>query len=449
MSKFPRDFLWGAACASYQCEGAWSEDGKGRNIWDDFCHDRAGRHIYDGSTGDVACDSYHRFREDVALMKAHNIRAYRFSVSWARVIPDGVGEVNEAGLAFYDALIDELLASGIEPLVTLYHWDLPSALQDKGGWLNREIVDDFARYAEVLAKRFKGRVTKFMTINEPQCIAQLGHGSGEHAPGLHLSEEKIAQIYHHLCLAHSAACRAIKAICGDEVQVGAVSTGRLCYPEHDTPENREAAYRASFHLHEQYWSFSHGIFLDPLCLGRYDESAPEPVRRFAETIDPADWKRMEKPDFIGLNIYQGGMVDANGAPVEPYPGFPITAMKWLITPEVLHYGPLFMAKRYGLPMYITENGLSCADFVHLDGQVHDPERIDFLHRYLRELSGGIAEGADVRGYLHWSFLDNFEWARGYTERFGLVYVDYRTCERIPKDSAKWYAQVIETNGASL
>lgn len=397
MSKYPKDFLWGVACASYQCEGGWDADGKGPNIWDDFCHDRAGRHILDGSSGDTACDSYHRFQEDVALMRAHNVRAYRFSVSWARVIPDGVGRVNEAGLMYYDALIDELLKNGIEPMVTLYHWDLPSALQDRGGWLNRDIVDAFARYAEVVARRFRGRVTKFMTLNEPQCIAQLGHGTGEHAPGWKLGEEKIAQIYHHLCLAHSAAYRAIKAVCGDAVQVGAVSTGRLCYPERDTPENREAAYRASFALVEKYWAFSHGIFLDPLCLRRYDESAPEPVRRFAATIDPADWDLMEKPDFLGLNIYHADMVDSTGAPVESYPGFPRTAMKWKITPEALHYGPLNVARRYDLPLYITENGLSCSDFVHLDGKVHDPDRIDFLHRYLLELSGAIAEGAPVLG----------------------------------------------------
>ncbi len=449
MSGFPKDFIWGAACASYQCEGGWDADGKGANIWDDFCHEIEGHHIFDGTSGDTACDSYHRFREDVALMKAHNIRAYRFSVSWARVIPQGTGPVNEAGLAYYDALIDELLANGIEPMVTLYHWDLPSALQDRGGWLNREIVDAFANYAELLAKRFKGRVTKFMTINEPQCIAQLGYGSGEHAPGLKLGEEKVAQVFHHLCLAHSAAYRAIKAACGKDVQVGAVSCGRLCYPQKDTPENREAAYRASFQLMEKNWAFTFSIFLDPLCLRRYDESAPEAVRRFAATIDPADWDLMEKPDFIGINVYQGYMVDESGAPVELYPGFPRTAIKWAVTPKVMHYGPLNVIRRYGLPVYISENGVSCNDRVHLDGKVHDPNRIDFLHRYLLELRKAVDEGADVRGYLHWSFLDNFEWSQGYTERFGLVYVDYRTCERVPKDSARWYAEVSANNGTNL
>ena len=449
MSKYPKDFIWGVACASYQCEGGWDADGKGLNIWDEFCHDKAGGHIRGGDTGDVACDSYHRFREDVALMKQHNIRAYRFSVSWARVIPDGDGAVNEAGLDYYSQLVDELLANGIEPMITLYHWDLPSALQDKGGWLNRDIVEAFGRYAGILAERFKGRVSKYMTLNEPQCAARLGYGVGVHAPGLKLSEEKVAQVFHHLCLSHSAAYRAIKAAAGEDTQVGVASCGGLYYPEHDTPAGREAAYQATFDLSRDDWAFTFNIFLDPLCLKKYDASAPDCVKHFAATVDPADWDLMEKPDFIGINVYNGHEVDDAGANVPRYPGFPLTGCKWPVTPEVMHFGPLNIARRYGLPVYITENGQSCNDRVHMDGQVHDPERIDFLHRYLLELSKAVEEGLDLRGYLQWSFLDNFEWNSGYGERFGIVYVDYRTCQRIPKDSARWYAKVIETNGECL
>lgn len=446
MSGFPKDFRWGVACASYQCEGGWDADGKGPNIWDDFCHDPTRQNIKNRDTGDIACDSYHRFREDVALMKAHNVQVYRFSISWARVIPDGDGEVNEKGLAFYDALVEELIANGIQPWITLYHWDLPSALQNKGGWLNRDIVGAFGRYAGVIAERFKGRVKYYMTLNEPQCIAQSGYQQGNHAPGWKLGEEKVALVYHNLCLAHSEAQRAIKEVCGEETKVGVVSCGNLAYPEKDTPEGREAAYRASFDLNLG-WNFN--IFLDSLILHRYDESATEGYRRFAATIDPRDWDRMETPDFIGLNIYQGIMVDEQGKEVKCYPGFPLTAMKWGITPEVMRYGPQNLYRRYGLPMYITENGLSCNDKIFLDGKVHDPGRIDFLHRYLLELSKGIAEGAPVGGYLQWSFLDNFEWSEGYNERFGLIYVDYPTSRRIPKDSAAWYAQVIATNGEIL
>lgn len=449
MSRFPKDFLWGVACASYQCEGGWDADGKGLNIWDEFCHDTAHHHIKDGATGDVACDSYHRFREDVALMKAHNIQAYRFSVSWARVIPDGDGAVNEAGLKYYEDLVDELLANGIEPLVTLYHWDLPSALQDRGGWLNRDIVEAFGRYAGIFAGRMKGKVKKYMTLNEPQCAAAFGYGIGIHAPGWTVSEEKVAQVYHHMCLAHSAAYRAVKAAAGEDVQVGVAPCGRLTYPEKDTPANREAAYKATFAMPADDWMFTFNIFLDSVCLKKYADDIPESVQRFAATMDPADWSLMEAPDFIGVNVYNGKMVDETGAYVARYAGFPQTGCRWPVTPEVMHYGPLQIAQRYGRPVYITENGQSCNDRIFMDGQVHDPDRIDFLHRYLLELSKAVAEGMDLRGYMQWSFLDNFEWNRGYDERFGIVYVDYRTEERIPKDSARWYAKVIKTNGECL
>ena len=449
MTRFPKDFLWGVACASYQCEGAWDVDGKGRSIWDDFCHDLTAQHIKNGDTGDVACDSYHRFREDAALMQAHGVKAYRFSVSWPRVIPDGDGEVNEKGFRFYDELVDELIKRGIEPLVTLYHWDLPSALQDKGGWLSPDIVAAFGRYAEIVAGHFRGRVRHFMTINEPECITVLGHGSGVHAPGLCLSEEKQAQIFHHIALAHSEAQRRIKAVSDGGVRVGIVPCGRLCYPERDTLEDRESAYRASFDLSRDRWGFTFNIVLDSLIHRRYDPSAPEPVKRFAARIPASDWERMETPDFLGVNIYNGELVDRNGAPAKLGAGFPLTACKWLVTPEVMHYGPVNLYRRYGLPIYITENGQSCNDRIFLDGQVHDPDRIDFLHRYLLELHKAIEEGVPVLGYLQWSFLDNFEWSEGYNERFGLVYVDYPSLRRIPKDSARWYREVIETNGACL
>lgn len=449
MSAFPKDFIWGVACASYQCEGAWNEDGKGPNIWDNFCHELGGNHIRHGDTGDTACDSYHRFREDIALMKAHNIRAYRFSVSWARVIPDGDGAVNERGLKFYEDLVDELLANGIQPMATLYHWDLPSALQDKGGWLSRDTAEAFGRYAGIVAQRLKGKVRRYMTLNEPQCTAVLGYATGEHAPGLKLGEEKLAQVFHVLCLAHSAAYRAVKAADPDAL-VGAVTCGRLCYPEEDTPEGREAAYRETFNLSSAYgWGFTANIFLDSLCFKKYDETAPAAVRRFAATIPPEEWEKMEAPDFIGMNIYSGDPVNAKGEYVPFHPGFPLTAMKWRVTPEVMHYGPLHLYHRYGKPLMITENGQSCNDRVFLDGKVHDPERIDFLHRYLLELKKGIDEGVPMEGFLQWSFLDNFEWAQGYDERFGIIYVDFPTGKRIPKDSAAWYAQVIAENGANL
>ena len=447
MVKFPSDFIWGAACAAYQCEGAWSEDGKGPSIWDDFCHELGNQHVNNGDSGDVACDCYHRFKEDVALMKQHNLRAYRFSISWPRVIPDGDGDVNEAGLKYYDALVDELLANGIEPMITLYHWDLPSALQLKGGWQNRQIADWFARYARIVAERFKGRVARYMTINEAQCITLLGYGIGIHAPGLKLPGEELARIYHNIALAHSAAQRAIKAV-APEAQVGFVPCGNLCYPVVDTPENRDVAYRASFEYSER-WGFNFNVVLDSLVLRRYDDTAPAVLKKFAATIPASDWEQMEAPDFIGINIYQGQPVDAAGKSVPRPAGHPLTACKWPITPAVMHYGPLHVYRRYKLPIIISENGLSCNDVEFLDGKVHDPDRENYLHRYISELSKAIQDGAQVFGYLHWSFLDNFEWNSGYDERFGLIFVDYATQRRIPKDSAKWFAKVVETNGDCL
>ena len=449
MTQFPSDFIWGVACASYQCEGGWDADGKGPNIWDDFCHRLEGSAVRNNDNGDIACDCYHRYVEDIALMKRLNIQAYRFSISWARVMPDGDGPLNEAGLAYYDDLVDRLLESGIEPMVTLYHWDLPSALQYKGGWLNRDMVEIFARYAAVIAKRFKGRVKKYMTINEPQCVA-LGYYSEDMAPGWRCPEEDVARIFHVLALSHSAAQRAIKAV-DPEALVGLVPCGKLCYPAEDTPEGRQSAYRATFEMSQDAWkwAFNTNIILDSVILRRYDDSIPTPVRKFAATVPEGDWESMEAPDFIGINLYNGSMVDGDGREATLHRGFPRTAIKWPITPEVLHFAPLHLYRRYGLPILITENGLSCNDIIFRDGKVHDPKRIDFLHRYLTELSRAIEEGAPVIGYLQWSFLDNFEWASGYDERFGIVYVDYPTLRRVPKDSAEWYANVIATNGESL
>jgi beta-glucosidase len=270
-----------------------------------------------------------------------------------------------------------------------------------------------------------------------------------HAPGLQLNDEKLAQIFHILALAHSEAYRRINAVSGPETRVGIVPCGRLCYPLEDTPENREAAYRATFDLSRERWGFTFNIILDSLIFRRYDDSAPEAVKRFAATVPACEWEQMEKPDFIGINVYNGECVDAEGRAVGRWPGFPLTATKWPVTPEVMHYAPLNLSRRYGLPMMITENGQSCNDRIFRDGQVHDPERIDFLHRYLLELHKAVEEGAPLEGYLQWSFLDNFEWADGYGERFGIVYVDYPTQRRIPKDSAFWFGRVIESNGALL
>lgn len=333
--------------------------------------------------------------------------------------------------------------------MTLYHWDLPSALQKSGGWQSRATVDAFREYAAVLAKRFDGRVKHYMTINEPQCVAGMGYGSGEHAPGLRLSSEELMYCYHHLALAHSAAARALRAHRSTPIKVGIALCGRLYYPEADSAAGREAAYEASFRLTDEEWEYAFNIAMDPIMFRRYPEKAPLFVREFEQTVPQSDWDLMERPDFLGANIYDGRIVDESGSVVKHHHGFPLTGFKWPVTPEVMRYGLGSLYRRYGLPICITENGQSCNDRIFLDGCVHDPDRIDFLHRYLLELKKAMEDGVPVMGYLHWSFLDNFEWAKGFGERFGLVYVDYMTQRRIIKDSAHWYAGVIKTNGECL
>jgi beta-glucosidase len=451
---FPKDFLWGAASAAYQVEGAVNEDGRGASIWDTFSH-TPGK-TFRGDTGDVACDSYHRWREDVALLSQMHLKSYRFSVAWPRIAPNGDTAWNERGFAYYESLVDALLKNGIEPCITLYHWDLPQTLQDAGGWLNPATAQAFAAYAGAVAARFKGRVKKYITINEIQCAAYLGYGNGEHAPGLRLPLAAQFAAWENLMYAHCLAAQAVRAADGGAL-VGAASTGRVCYPSTQSAADVEAARAAMFYTADDDWAFTHQMFCDPLILGRWPEFAPgksEGLQRAAAAVPASHTAQYAagRMDFLCLNIYNGSEVRAGAdgpAYVEAYPGFPRTALKWPVTPECLNWGPRYLGARYGLPMYISENGLSCNDKVYLDGRVHDADRIDFLTRYLRALRQGIAAGADVRGYYHWALTDNFEWSSGYGERFGLAYVDYRTGERIPKDSAAWYAQVAASNGAGL
>lgn len=443
MAQFPKEFIWGTACASFQCEGAWNEDGKGPNIWDDFCH--LGGHVKNDDTGDTACDSYHRVEEDVDLICMLNTKAHRFSISWPRLFPDGTGSLNEKGFAYYDRLVDALLENGIEPWITLYHWDLPSALQREGGWMNRKTVEAFARYAECVGKHFDGRVRHYMPVNEPQCISYLGYGKGEHAPGWKIDPPAMAQVIHNLTLAHATAARELRCASANPLEIGTVTCGRMCYPE--MPSEEEAAYRATFDLSGDSmfaWAFTHNVYLDPIFGKPCDDSAPEFLKRFCDSVPASDRELYDKPDFLGLNIYNGECVDADGRPAKLPAGFPRTAMGWPVTPEIMYYAPRHLMKRYGLPVVITENGLACDDPVCRDGKVHDAERIDFLARYLTELNRAMDSGVDVRGYFQWSILDNFEWAKGYDKRFGLVHVDFQTYQRTPKDSFDWYAETART-----
>lgn len=424
MNGFPKNFLWGAASASYQIEGGAREGGRGESIWDVFSH-TPGR-VKHGDTGDTAADSYHRWRDDVALLKEMGLGAYRFSVAWPRVAPNGDTNWNQAGLDYYSALVDALLEAGIQPWVTLYHWDLPQALQSQGGWQNRKTVRAYAAYAAQVGRLLRGRVRHWFTFNEPQCFLNLGCATGEHAPGLRLDDGALEVCWENFHLAHTLAADSLHETDGANL-VGMASTGAVCYPASDSPEDIEAARQSMFALPQGVRTFSYALALDPLC--------------FEE--------RYTRPDFIGLNIYNGTAVRMGdqGPEAVPYPvGGPRTAMGWPITPEVLEWGPRFAWERYRLPLYISENGVSCLDKVFLDGQVHDPERTDFLARHLQALDRAIAAGTDVRGYFHWSLTDNFEWAEGYDQRFGLAYVDYATGERTLKDSGRWYACVAGSNG---
>jgi beta-glucosidase len=446
--EFPKNFLWGAASSACQTEGWPLSDGGGASVWDAFCA-KPGR-IFENEDCSVACDGYHRFREDVGILASLGLQAYRFSVSWARVDPQGDGNWNEAGLRYYDEVVGCCLMHGVEPFLTLHHWELPQALEARGGWRSRETAEAFARYAGMIAARFRGRVKHYLTLNEPQCVVFLGHVSGEHAPGRQLPPADVFTVWKNLMLAHGLALRAVKAADPDAA-VGVASTGRICYPE--TSADEQAAREETFALHNGDWLFTHAMFLDPICRGSLTADPGSQLAALAETVLPAEWAAMRAaPDFIGLNIYNGTPVrsraDGGAVYVPRCPGFARTATKWPVTEQVMYWGPVFAHERYGLPLYITENGLSCNDRLYLDGQPHDADRIDFLKRYLRQLSSA-AEAADVRGYFHWSLTDNFEWNRGYSERFGLVYIDYSTQRRILKDSARWFSGVAASNGAAV
>jgi len=449
MTQFPDGFVWGAATASYQVEGAWNEDGRGLSVWDEFC--RWEGKTWEAATGDVACDHYHRYREDVAIMKEIGLHAYRMSVAWPRVIPDGTGPVNEKGLAFYDSLIDALLEADIQPWVTLFHWDYPWELFRRGGWLNRDSVSWFADYAQVVVDRLSDRVQHWMTLNEPQCFISLGHGTGNHAPGLQLPVKWQLLAAHHALMAHGRAVQVIRSRAKTRPVVGWAPVGVVRYP--NTRDDVEAARRATVGMyHAGLWN--NAWFSEPVIFGHYPEDG---IRLFGDAVPnapAADFDIIKQPlDFYGANIYNSLPVrfDENGEIEECRrpDGFRITLYQWPVEPASLYWGPKFLHERYKLPIVITENGMACHDWVSMDGKVHDPQRIDFLHRYLLELRRAVADGVDVKGYFQWSLLDNLEWHEGYKYRMGLVHVDFETQKRTLKDSAAWYRDVIRTNGACL
>lgn len=444
---FPENFVWGAAAASYQIEGAWNEDGKGLSVWDAFC--RKPEAIQGGHTGDVACDHYHRYREDVALMREIGIHAYRFSVSWPRILPSGKGAVNAKGLDFYDRLVDALLEAKIVPYVTLFHWDFPYDLYRQGGWINPDSSDWFAEYTGVVVKKLSDRVGNWITLNEPSCYIGLGLLTGVHAPGDRVNFSLAMQAAHNTLVAHGKAVQVIRAYSMKPARVGIAPAVPTFVPASSVPADIEAACHRTFavqpgHLWNNAW------WLDPIFLGRYPEEGLKVYSDVLPIIKAGEMGTIAQPlDFLGVNIYQGSLIKAGqkGQPEDVFfePGYPMTMMYWHVVPEALYWGPKFLAERYAKPIVITENGLSGEDWVMADGKVHDAHRSDFLYRYLTRVEKATADGVPLAGYFQWSIMDNFEWAEGYRQRFGLIHVDYATQVRTIKDSAYYYRKVIQAN----
>ena len=442
---FPDGFLWGAATSAYQIEGSPLADGAGPSIWHRFAHTPANTH--NDETGDTACDHYRRYPSDVALMAGLGLGAYRFSLAWARILPDGTGTVNTAGLDFYDRLVDALLEAGIEPFATLYHWDLPAALDDRGGWLNRDVADWFAEYTRVAVQRLGDRVRRWATLNEPWVAMDGGYVNGSLAPG-HRNRFEGARVAHHLLLAHARGVQAYRAEADGEV--GLVVNLEPKVPASDRPEDRQATARADAYMNR--------IFLDPVFRGTYPDELADVFGEAWTDVPAGDLALIREPiDFLGVNYYTRAVVrDAPGAYIDGaervrQERHTHTETDWEVYAPALTDVLLWVHERYGpVPLYVTENGAAFYDPPQTDGgRLDDPLRVAYLRDHLRAVRRALDAGADVRGYFAWSLLDNYEWAHGYSKRFGIVHVDFETQERTPKASARFYADVIRTHGAAL
>lgn len=442
-NSFPENFIWGAATSSYQIEGAWNEDGKGENIWDRFSH-TPGK-VDNGDTGDVACDHYHLWREDIELMKEIGLKAYRFSISWARILPKGRGEINQAGIDFYSDLVDGLLKAGIEPWVTLYHWDLPQALQDEGGWTARSTVDAFLEYTDVFTKTMGDRVKNWITFNEPWVSAFVGYEEGRHAPGINDLSAAVAAS-HHLLVSHG---KAVPLICKNSPNANVGITLNLTPQEPASPSIADRK--------RTTWldGYINRFFLDPLAGRGYPQDMVDSYGTSMDFVLSGDMDTISVPiDFLGVNYYTRNIVRAinvdDNLPVTHERTGAITEMDWEVHPPGLYktLGRLYFD--YDIPsIYITENGAAFPDKVAADGQIDDQDRLSYIKDHLKVCYRAIEIGVPLKGYFAWSLLDNFEWALGYSKRFGLIYVDYETQQRIPKSSAMWYSQVISNNGVNI
>lgn len=444
-NDFPPEFLWGAATAAYQVEGSPLADGAGPSIWHRFSH-TPGR-VANGDTGDVACDHYRRYRDDIALMRELGLSAYRFSISWSRIYPEGTGTVNQRGLDFYRRLVDELAAAGIQPMATLYHWDLPAALDDRGGWLNPDIADWFGAYADTMYRALDDRVSLWATLNEPWVVTDGGYVHGTLAPG-HRNLFEAARAAHNLMRAHARAVQAYRAT--GRNQIGLVVNIEPKYPASSTEPDRAATVRAEAYMNRPY--------LDPVFLGTYPQELQDGFGEAWPDIPGAELEELRIPfDFLGINYYTRGIMRNDPSVLVEQasrvrnPRATYTDVGWEVFEQGLTDTLVWVRDRYGnIPLYITENGAAFYDPpVAHEGRIEDPLRVDYLRRHIAAVRRAMEQGVDVRGYFVWSLLDNFEWAHGYAKRFGLIHVDYETQQRTPKDSARFYADVIRTRGGVL
>ena len=440
-----KNFIWGVSCSAYQIEGAENEGGRGESVWDSkFTKGK----ILGDMDGKIACDHYHRYKEDVALLKDLGIKNYRFSVSWSRIIPDGTGDINPQGVEFYKNLIDELINAHITPWVTLFHWDLPRKLYEKGGYLNPEMSDWFADYAEKVVEIFGKKVSNYIIMNEPQCIVEEGHFSGTQAPFLQLSRKETFTVAHNLLLCMGKAEKVMRKAAKHKLNIGIAPCFTPIMPTKE--EDKELALKYNFLPSGDFWDGCY--FTDALIKGEFTDDYKEWFKKYDYNPSVEDMKIIKSDlDFFCANFYRGFYIEKTANGIKRKPALPtddFTATNWAVTPEAVDYLIEYYYNKYKMPIIISENGVALSEWKTLDGDIPDDMRIDYMKRHIERVKK-MAEKYPVKGYFYWSFTDNFEWAFGYSKRFGLVYVDYKTLERIPKKSAYWYKKVTETNGEDL
>ena len=440
-----KNFIWGVSCSAYQIEGAENEGGRGESVWDSKF--TKGKTLGD-MNGKIACDHYHRYKEDVALLKDLGIKNYRFSVSWSRIFPDGTGDINPQGVEFYKNLIDELINAHITPWVTLFHWDLPRKLYEKGGYLNPEISGWFANYAEKVVEIFGARVSNYIIMNEPQCIVEEGHFSGTHAPFLQLSRKETFTVAHNLLLCMGKAEKVMRKAAKHKLNIGIAPCFTPIMPTKE--EDKELALKYNFLPSGDFWDGCY--FTDALIKGEFTDDYKEWFKEYDYNPSVEDMKIIKSDlDFFCANFYRGFYIEKTANGIKRKSALPtddFTATNWVVTPEAVDYLIEYYYNRYKMPIILSENGVALSEWKTLEGDIPDDMRIDYMKRHIERVKK-MAEKYPVKGYFYWSFTDNFEWAYGYSKRFGLVYVDYKTLERIPKKSAYWYKKVTETNGEDL